>query len=234
MQPHCQLIIRIAAILSLFAAFCVSSWAIADRRRGTAQSHFLGPGMAVSFGRQACGCPQRRSAARLCCRGRLRSQGRQGPRLPNREARLVSEDIHSAGRGPAKASGYDFDGIFRNAKIWLNNKPLGEHKSGYIGCRFDIGGIANFGDDNAMVVQVDPEKFEGWWYEGGGIYRHVRLTVANPVHIEPWGVFVKPTLKDPAGADRPTLPCRSPRASSINLRYHRCNAAQRIARCRPQ
>ena len=27
------------------------------------------------------------------------------------------------------------------------------------------------------------------WYEGGGIYRHVWLNVANPIHIKPWGVY---------------------------------------------
>src|SRR5262249_10236164 len=33
----------------------------------------------------------------------------------------------------------DFDGIFRKSSIWLNGQKLGEHPSGYIGCRFDIG-----------------------------------------------------------------------------------------------
>ena len=29
-----------------------------------------------------------------------------------------------------------------------------------------------------------------WWYDGGGIYRHVYITVADPVHIHPWGVYL--------------------------------------------
>ena len=36
-------------------------------------------------------------------------------------------------------------------------------------------------------------KNEGWWYEGGGIYRHVWLNVAAPVHVAPEGLFVRAT-----------------------------------------
>ena len=31
---------------------------------------------------------------------------------------------------------------------------------------------------------------KGWFYEGGGIYRHVTLTVADPLSITPWGVYL--------------------------------------------
>ena len=46
------------------------------------------------------------------------------------------------------------------------------------------------------MVSVDP-RYDGWWYEGGGIYRHVRLVIVDPVHIAPDGVFVAPTVTDP-------------------------------------
>jgi beta-galactosidase len=32
---------------------------------------------------------------------------------------------------------------------------------------------------------VDP-RYDGWWHEGGGIYRHVRLVTLDPVHIAGW------------------------------------------------
>ena len=42
-----------------------------------------------------------------------------------------------------------------------------------------------------LVVRVDPRADEGWFYEGGGIYRHVWLrSTATPAHIAPWGVYV--------------------------------------------
>ena len=47
------------------------------------------------------------------------------------------------------------------------------------------------------MVRVDPRDFEGWWYEGGGIYRHVRLVSLAPTHVAPWGVDVVAEVKDP-------------------------------------
>ena len=37
---------------------------------------------------------------------------------------------------------------------------------------------------------MDASKFEGWFYEGAGIYRHVWLDKTSPVAIAPDGVFV--------------------------------------------
>ena len=38
-----------------------------------------------------------------------------------------------------KAIWVDFDGSFRNTRVWINGKYLGRHWSGYNGFRFDIG-----------------------------------------------------------------------------------------------
>src|SRR5262249_15784884 len=48
-----------------------------------------------------------------------------------------------------------------------------------------------------LVVRVDPRDFEGWWYEGGGIYRHTRLVSVAPTHVAPWGVHVIPHVDNP-------------------------------------
>jgi beta-galactosidase len=78
---------------------------------------------------------------------------------------------------------------------------LGEHQSGYIGFRYDITHVARYGTANTLAVRVDARMSEGWWYEGGGIYRHVWLTVVDPVHIAPWGVYVTSAVQgiDPTG-----------------------------------
>ncbi|MDE2125722.1 MAG: DUF4982 domain-containing protein [Armatimonadetes bacterium] len=94
-----------------------------------------------------------------------------------------------------------FEGVYRDARVWLNGRFLGEHPSGYTGFRFDISHAVHFGTPNELAVSVDPRHFEGWWYEGGGIYRHVWLTVANPVHVEPWGTFVSTSLPEPTLSD---------------------------------
>ncbi len=101
---------------------------------------------------------------------------------------------------PAKDRGktlwIDFDGVFRNCRVWLNGRLLGRHRSGYTSFRFDITDAVMYGGRNVLAVRVDARGHEGWWYEGGGIYRHVWLNKANPLHVEPWGVYVVSTLKD--------------------------------------
>jgi beta-galactosidase len=84
----------------------------------------------------------------------------------------------------------DFDGVYRDAWVWINGNFLGENKSGYSSFRFDVTPYLNYGGTNVVAVHVDPTFFEGWWYEGGGIYRHVWLIVADPVHVAPDGTFV--------------------------------------------
>ena len=95
---------------------------------------------------------------------------------------------------PASDSGksvwIDFDGVYRDAKVYLNGQLLGEHPGGYDTFRYDISRAAKFGGVNVLAVSVNPAHHEGWWYEGGGIYRHVWLNVAAPIHIAPWGTFV--------------------------------------------
>lgn len=90
-------------------------------------------------------------------------------------------------------SGYrfqvQFDGIFRDANIWLNGFYLGNNKSGYVGESYDITDYINFDRDNVLVVRADASQYEGWFYEGAGIYRHVWLNKYENIHIEQHGVF---------------------------------------------
>ena len=87
-----------------------------------------------------------------------------------------------------------FDGIFRDANFWLNGFYLGNNKGGYIGVSFDVTDIVNFGSDNVLVVRADASQYEGWFYEGAGIYRHVWLNQYQNVHIPENGLFVYANL----------------------------------------
>ena len=82
-----------------------------------------------------------------------------------------------------------FDGIFRDANIWVNGFYLGNNKSGYVGAAYDITDFVNFDKDNVIVVRADATQYEGWFYEGAGIYRHVWLNKYNNTHINTEGVF---------------------------------------------
>lgn len=93
----------------------------------------------------------------------------------------------------------EFDGAFRNATVYLNGHRIGNEPSGYIGVRYDITDQAVYGDENVLAVRVDATEWEGWWYEGGGIYRHVWLVKTSPFFIVPWGVFVSCHVKTKDG-----------------------------------
>jgi beta-galactosidase len=83
-----------------------------------------------------------------------------------------------------------FDGIFRDANIWINGFFLGNNKSGYLGVSYDITDYIQFGKTNVIVVRADATQYEGWFYEGAGIYRHVWLNEYENTHIVENGVFV--------------------------------------------
>ncbi|MBL7740869.1 MAG: glycosyl hydrolase 53 family protein [Chitinophagaceae bacterium] len=82
-----------------------------------------------------------------------------------------------------------FDGIFRDANVWINGFYLGNNQSGYVGVAYDITDYINFDRDNVVVVRADATQYEGWFYEGAGIYRHVWLNKYDNVHIAHDGVF---------------------------------------------
>jgi beta-galactosidase len=90
----------------------------------------------------------------------------------------------------------EFDGAYRDTLVWLNGHCLGHNTSGYSSFYFDIGKYANFGGTNTLVVRLDASRFEGWFYEGAGIYRHVWLVKTPPLHIAHGGVFVYSRFKD--------------------------------------
>ncbi|MBR4809053.1 MAG: DUF4982 domain-containing protein [Bacteroidales bacterium] len=90
-----------------------------------------------------------------------------------------------------------FDGIFRNADIWVNGFWLGKEPSGYATQVYDISEYLNYGGSNVVAVRVDASLEEGWFYEGAGIYRHVWLEKTAPLHVAPFGTFVRAALEAP-------------------------------------
>lgn len=89
-----------------------------------------------------------------------------------------------------------FDGIFRDAMIWVNGFFVGNIKSGYIGEQYNIRDILNPSGENVLVVRVDASQYEGWFYEGAGIYRHVWLRQTAPVYIPTGGHFYHNTVSN--------------------------------------
>lgn len=92
----------------------------------------------------------------------------------------------------------EFDGVFRNARVFINGYLLGEHPSGYTGVRYDLTDYLRYGEQNVLTVRVDASMEEGWYYEGAGIYRHVWLHKLAPVHVTRHGTWVRAQVSDSA------------------------------------
>ena len=119
----------------------------------------------------------------------------------------------------------DFDGVYRNSIVYLNGKKLGQHKSGYTSFRYDITDAVNYGGKNVLTVYADSRRFEGWFYEGGGIYRHVWLNMANKVHLVPCGIYVTSNIPEPK-ANSANVPAK------INIKTKLINTGNTNSKCK--
>ena len=85
----------------------------------------------------------------------------------------------------------EFDGVYRDATVYLNGHKLGTHPYGYTSFTFDLTPDLNFTGTNVLAVRVDNSaQPNSRWYSGSGIYRHVRVVITDPIHVAHWGVFV--------------------------------------------
>lgn len=98
----------------------------------------------------------------------------------------------------------EFEGVYMNAEVWLNEHFLGRHPYGYTSFHLDLTPYLRIGSENVLKVLVDNAcQLNSRWYSGSGIYRHVWLLVAGPVHVDPWGVYVTtPTVSADAATVR--------------------------------
>jgi beta-galactosidase len=88
----------------------------------------------------------------------------------------------------------EFDGVGRISDYWINGCYIGENFSGYNSFQFDISDLLKYGEEgeNVILVRIDTTcGNEGWWYEGGGIYRNVWLTKTDKLHVDKWGTYVQ-------------------------------------------
>ncbi|WP_302480215.1 sugar-binding domain-containing protein, partial [Sphingomonas bacterium] len=89
------------------------------------------------------------------------------------------------------------DGLATTATVWFNGNVVANILSGYSSTYIDLTPFALFGDEpNILAIRVDSRALQGWWYEGGGLYRHTWLVKRAPVHIVTDGISAHPR---PAG-----------------------------------
>ena len=99
----------------------------------------------------------------------------------------------------------EFDGVYRHAEVWCNGRFCGHRPSGYSSTSYDLTPHLLPDQPAVVAVRVDNSRQpNSRWYSGSGIYRHVWLTLANAVHVGPWGTYITTPQVD---AERAVVQC---------------------------
>jgi beta-galactosidase len=95
-----------------------------------------------------------------------------------------------------------FDGVMRNADVYLNGTHLGKQIYGYSSFYHDISSLIRKDTLNVIAVRSDCSKMPfDRWYSGAGIYRHVSLIATSSLHIPVWGSFVTSAIMQDGQAE---------------------------------
>ena len=84
----------------------------------------------------------------------------------------------------------EFEGIYRDSEVFCNGFYLGGERSGYASSVYTLTPYLNYGGDNVIAVRCDASLEEGWYYEGAGIYRNVRLYKSGPVSMKHYSLKI--------------------------------------------
>lgn len=117
----------------------------------------------------------------------------------------------------------EFDGVYMNCDVSMNGTHLGSHFYGYTSFSYDVTPFLNYGEkENIISLRVDNSKQpNSRWYTGSGIYRHVWLVLAEPVHIGRWGTYVVvPEMKEDFAIVRATTTIKNESPSNREAELH--------------
>lgn len=100
----------------------------------------------------------------------------------------------------SKSVWIEFDGVYQNSDVWINGQHLGHYPNGYMSFHYNLTPYVKTGE-NIITVRVDNSLQPNTrWYSGSGIYRHVWLNIANPVHVAQWGTYITTPGADSSSA----------------------------------
>ncbi|MFI1358725.1 glycoside hydrolase family 2 TIM barrel-domain containing protein [Streptomyces sp. NPDC020898] len=84
---------------------------------------------------------------------------------------------------------FEFEGVYRDAVVFVNGDYAGQRPFGYSQFFVDADRFLRFGEDNEIRVEARTHQ-DSRWYTGAGIYRDTWMLVGEVVRISPEGVRV--------------------------------------------
>lgn len=93
----------------------------------------------------------------------------------------------------------EFEGVYRNAEVFVNNRKLAFRPYGYTNFYVDVTDHVKNGRNNLIqVIARNADQPNSRWYSGAGIYRPVQLWVSEQEHILMNGVRIRTISTNPA------------------------------------
>ncbi len=93
----------------------------------------------------------------------------------------------------------EFEGIYMDSTIYMNGEQIGGHVYGYSNFYVDLSDKMLIGKDNELKVYVHAGQVpNARWYPGNGIYRPVKLWIAEKEHIKLNGITIMTKSIQPA------------------------------------
>ena len=85
----------------------------------------------------------------------------------------------------------EFEGVYMNAFVRINDDIVTRQPYGYTTFHCDISSHLKYGQENYIRVHVNNSAQPNCrWYSGSGIYRPVWFMIGEAVHIKPFGIYV--------------------------------------------
>ncbi len=124
----------------------------------------------------------------------LNSDRRNGfrPRLKGwyRKALTLDESMNG------KQVVLEFEGIYRDAHVYVNGQEVAHQLNGYEGFFVDVTEVVKAGENLIAVSYDNTYMGSSRWYNGEGIYRDVWLHLTDAVHVLPHGTYITtPTIQ---------------------------------------
>lgn len=93
---------------------------------------------------------------------------------------------------------FEFEGVYKNARVFLNGKEAGGAAYGYIPFFVCADGLLRAGENTLCVECENVRQPDSRWYTGAGIYRPVWVWTGERAHIAPEGVKITTLSYKPA------------------------------------
>ena len=130
---------------------------------------------------------------------------------------LYEKDFTPAPELAGKKLILEFEGVYRNAEVYVNGQKLAFRPYGYTNFYVDVTDHLVIGQENRIrVISRTADQPNSRWYTGAGIYRPVSLWVSEKAHILLNGVKIRTVSTEPPRVEI-TVKTSEPGAVTVDI-----------------